>query len=138
MTSPSLYTVIDENGEILYSKITTDPNYPVQLGNRLVLDDTPWVDSTTHLIRRITPVPPGQNFVEYVVTERIIPDNEKAGNIRGKRDELLAKCDWTQLSDNQLSDAKRSEWTVYRQELRDITAQNSFPNTVTWPTKPAE
>ena len=27
-------------------------------------------------------------------------------------------------------------WLDYRQALRDVTSQEGFPNTVTWPTKP--
>lgn len=29
-----------------------------------------------------------------------------------------------------------AEWEVYRQALRDITAQTGFPFTVEWPAKP--
>ena len=36
------------------------------------------------------------------------------------RDELLMKSDWTQLSDNALSDADKLSWKDYRQSLRDL------------------
>ncbi|QDP68203.1 MAG: hypothetical protein Unbinned1007contig1000_15 [Prokaryotic dsDNA virus sp.] len=36
------------------------------------------------------------------------------------RSYLLTECDWTQNSDNKLSDAKKEEWRVYRQKLRDM------------------
>ena len=57
---------------------------------------------------------------------------EKATAIRNERDNLLASCDWRAVSDLIMTD----EWKVYRQALRDITAQATFPTEVTWPVKP--
>ena len=58
---------------------------------------------------------------------------EDAGrNIRNQRDNLLSKTDWMALSDNTMT----PEWSSYRQALRDITAQEGFPFSVDWPTKP--
>ena len=59
-------------------------------------------------------------------------DDATASAVRFQRDELLAKTDWMALSDNTMSDA----WAAYRQALRDITAQEGFPHSVTFPTKP--
>ena len=56
--------------------------------------------------------------------------------VRGKRDRKLLNCDWTQLGDNQLTDAKRESWQGHRQALRDVHTQ-SDPFNVTWPTPPA-
>ena len=64
-------------------------------------------------------------------------DRKVGGLVRGKRTALLSDCDWTEMPGSPLSDAKKAEWATYRQELRDITTQSGFPNTVTWPTKPA-
>lgn len=55
--------------------------------------------------------------------------------IRTNRNELLSQSDWTQILDNQLSEVKRSEWTSYRQSLRDITLQQD-PFNLTWPNRP--
>lgn len=41
--------------------------------------------------------------------------------LRSIRNNLLQQCDWTQLPDSPLTDAKRAEWATYRQALRDIT-----------------
>jgi len=62
-------------------------------------------------------------------------DANAATNVRLKRDEKLAECDWTQVNDSPLKAA--SAWTTYRQALRDVPAQSGFPHTVTWPTKPS-
>lgn len=56
--------------------------------------------------------------------------------IRARRSGLLRDSDWSQLSDAQLSDAKRAEWSAYRQELRDLPMQPGFPTEITWPTAP--
>jgi hypothetical protein len=47
--------------------------------------------------------------------------------LRGRRDELLAKSDWTQGSDSPLSDEQKAEWRKYRQELRDLPEKYDHP-----------
>ena len=71
--------------------------------------------------------------------------------LRGRRDMFLQESDWTQFNDSPLSKAKKTKWATYRQELRDLPANNPSPkweknvdgvedNTllpdITWPTKP--
>lgn len=53
------------------------------------------------------------------------------------RNDLLAMCDWTQLADVALSDAKRAEWAAYRQALRDLNVDGDDPTEPDWPTPPA-
>jgi uncharacterized membrane-anchored protein len=60
--------------------------------------------------------------------------DRKAAAIREERTRLLASSDWIQMPD--YSGANKEAWATYRQALRDITGQEGFPNTVTWPTKP--
>jgi len=55
--------------------------------------------------------------------------------VRSARNSKLSNSDWTQLQDVPITDAKREEWQVYRQSLRDITTQAN-PATVSWPTPP--
>jgi hypothetical protein len=57
----------------------------------------------------------------------------KEAEARQQRNELLSACDWTQLPD---SPADHEAWATYRQELRDVTAQEGFPWDVTWPEAP--
>ncbi len=64
-----------------------------------------------------------------------IKDRQVASNIqRKKRNELLAKTDWTQGKD--ISNTVSTAWTTYRQELRDVTLQPNFPYNIVWPTPP--
>ena len=67
---------------------------------------------------------------EFEVFNYTAPVTE--GEIRSKRDNLLAKTDWCANSDVIMSD----DMTTYRQALRDITEQEGFPLNITWPTKP--
>jgi hypothetical protein len=60
------------------------------------------------------------------------PPLPTADQVRTERDQLLAKTDWMALSDNTLT----PDWATYRQALRDVTAQEGFPYSVIWPTKP--
>ena len=54
-------------------------------------------------------------------------------DIRILRSELLAECDWTQLSD--IPTEIKELWQTYRQSLRDITSQTN-PFSINWPVKP--
>lgn len=56
-----------------------------------------------------------------------------ASNIRAERTRLLQESDWTQVAD---APVDKTAWAIYRQALRDVTAQPDFPTIVNWPTKP--
>jgi hypothetical protein len=72
--------------------------------------------------------------VRDMTAEEIQQRNDgKASEARIARNGKLAESDWTQLSD---SNVDKSAWATYRQELRDIPSQSSFPLEVIWPTQP--
>jgi hypothetical protein len=61
--------------------------------------------------------------------------------IRLTRNALLTMSDWTQLQDTALTQTKKEEWSIYRQQLRDFTSAiqliyHSMAE-VPWPTPPA-
>ena len=57
--------------------------------------------------------------------------------IRQQRNDLLIKSDWTQTTDWVPSfNFPKEKWAGYRQQLRDITKQESFPFNVVWPKEP--
>lgn len=58
----------------------------------------------------------------------------KSADVRQQRNSLLTACDWTQTLD---APVDRQAWSIYRQQLRDITAQGGFPWEVEWPSMPA-
>lgn len=57
--------------------------------------------------------------------------------LREERNKKLAASDWTQFNDSPLSDSKKTEWSTYRQALRDITSSTQSIFSVTWPTEPS-
>jgi hypothetical protein len=79
-------------------------------------------------------------FVDGVWTKvwRVVrlPLEQAQNNIRSQRDGLLRESDWVVIMHTEKGTDIPSEWEVYRQALRDITAQEGFPYAVTWPTKP--
>ena len=65
-------------------------------------------------------------------------DIEVSSLIREKRNNLLFKTDYTQLLDSPLSTELKEKFAVYRQQLRDITEQETFPKNISWPTNPTD
>lgn len=57
---------------------------------------------------------------------------------RAKRNNLLLNCDWIELpsASQRLTADKITEWSAYRQALRDVPQQSGFPSEVQWPTQP--
>jgi|TARA_R110000822_G_scaffold213715_1_gene348904 hypothetical protein len=67
------------------------------------------------------------------------PQIKMAADLRQTRDSLLTEVDAVAgniLRWDELTEAKKSEWTTYRINLLDVPQQPNFPNTVDWPTKP--
>ena len=63
------------------------------------------------------------------------PDT-RAADARGKRDGLIAACDWTQATDSPLDATTKAAWATYRTALRNLPAQAGFPATISWPAVP--
>jgi hypothetical protein len=53
--------------------------------------------------------------------------------VRAVRNAELAATDWTQVADSQ---ADKTAWATYRQQLRDLPAQNEDPKQIVFPTRP--
>ena len=93
-------------------------------------------DATNHITGEVDQSQVGQPihgnrwFIGYTVVNR--PQDQAEDAIRNRRNRLLSDTDWQALSDNTMT----PEWASYRQALRDITSQEGFPYSVTWPTKP--
>ena len=104
----------------------TAPTDPVPTS----VEDQPSYDYYTQQIT-LSETPDANGVLTWTITD--LSDDDKARNFRNQRDTLLEETDWMVLSD---TPAANSEWLDYRQALRDITSQNTFPNSVTWPEKP--
>lgn len=59
----------------------------------------------------------------------------EAVRVRASRDRLLAETDWMAIKAAETGVAMDAAWSTYRQQLRDITTQESFPEVV-WPVSP--
>jgi hypothetical protein len=60
-------------------------------------------------------------------------DEQLFDQIRLWRNAELSATDWTQIPD---STADKTAWAEYRQELRDLPAQNENPKKIVFPTRP--
>jgi hypothetical protein len=65
-------------------------------------------------------------------------DARVAEGHRTTRDKLLADTDWTQMNDSPLTNEAKTAWATYRQELRDLTDSDAWPNLADedWPVEP--
>ena len=57
-------------------------------------------------------------------------------SLRQQRNERLAETDWVSLKYYDLGQPVPTEWTEYRQALRDLPANTEDPANPVWPTKP--
>ena len=74
--------------------------------------------------------------LEYCPREYHPTEEEQWAEVRGKRDRLLAECDWTQVVDAPLTYEQKTAWQAYRQSLRDLPQSFATPEEVVWPTTP--
>jgi hypothetical protein len=99
--------------------------------SEVTVTTAPNIDSRTHkVIQKITEIN-GVWTQEWIAEQ--LPREQAANNIRTDRNKQLTDSDWTQLPD---SPVDRQAWSVYRQALRDVTAQPDFPWNVQWPESP--
>lgn len=84
------------------------------------------------------PKPIGAFTFDYS-SECWVPDaSEQLRLIRQKRDDLLARSDWTDTysAPARLGAEKYNKWQQYRQELRDVTSQPNLYD-IAWPVPPS-
>ena len=136
------YTVGDlrrDNPKTSFPKIISEGTmaafgmYPVSY------EESPEYNPLTHRLEH-SDIPVLKNN-KWVITKTVVEltqsqiedkNHSVSKEVRKQRDRLLSETDWMALSDTSLS----PEWASYRQALRDITAQEGFPHSITWPVKP--
>ena len=111
MSSNSRFTIHNEVGDALNTFVGLASDNPFPVGST-------YEGSVVH-------------SVSSVVDDT--PTDEEIYAARQERNELLASSDWTQVADAPVDQAA---WAAYRQELRDVTSQETFPSEVTWPVPP--
>lgn len=75
-------------------------------------------------------------FQQELVAREIKNYNLLSDPLRATRNQLLNQTDIYMVQDYPITEAKRDEWRQYRQALRDVTLQPTFPNSVEWPQPP--
>ena len=75
----------------------------------------------------------GYSIIDKTSEEIQLYNESIASRARAKRNALLFETDFYALNDVTMT----PEMATYRQELRDITNQAGFPETINWPVKPA-
>ena len=75
---------------------------------------------------------------EHEATYQAGLDAKVAEGHRTTRDKLLADTDWTQMNDSPLTNEAKTAWATYRQELRDLSDLDAWPNLADddWPVAP--
>lgn len=76
---------------------------------------------------------PAQTAAEQEAAYKAQKNAEQAKSVRDQRNTKLSESDWTQVAD---APVDKAVWATYRQALRDITTQEGFPWTITWPDAP--
>jgi hypothetical protein len=117
---------IDDATAALFGVVPVKPTTPprethtINLERTAILKDGIWVEK----------------WLEIPATEEQIQERTsfRANDARQKRNQLLAKCDWTQLTD--APTLASASWMAYRQALRDVPGQQGFPWNITWPEAP--
>jgi len=150
-----------ENGTIVRYPYTTaqlrssnkNISFPLEISNDLlaefnmiqvIVTGQPTYDAMTETVVQGTPVYSSErnrweqqwSVVSLSAEEIAQKLSGQISTVRKQRNELLKSTDWTQVDDSPLTNIKKAEWALYRQALRDVTAQTGFPWTITWPDAP--
>ena len=83
--------------------------------------------------REATETEPAQTAAQQEAAYKTAKDADQAKSVRTSRNDKLKECDWTQISD---ATVDQTVWATYRQALRNISSQEGFPWTITWPEQP--
>jgi hypothetical protein len=128
------YTSADlrrENPGTSFPDEITDEMYASYGVVPVVESEVPAYDSKTHRVTQSVRLI-GSDWTQFWTVHEL-PESQASANVRAERNHLLASSDYTQLPDAPVDSVA---WATYRQQLRDITAQEGFPFTVTWPAEP--
>ena len=72
----------------------------------------------------------------YSMDESEVTDEHWWMIARWWRNALLTESDWSQVTDNSLTEEQRELWRNYRQELRNITSTYTDPKEISFPDLP--
>ena len=128
------FIVYDTNGDILRTGTCVDSDLDLQAGDgEFVIEGK--ADDELHTIvdGKVVDKPPPPAPTNTELNTKFLAE------IRARRNNLLARSDFTQLPDSPLSDEQKAKYKTYRQELRDLPqtyADATSIDDITFPTKP--
>jgi hypothetical protein len=76
----------------------------------------------------------GEQFLTMEESE--VTDEQWWAVARWWRTALLNESDWSQVSDNSLTEEQKEAWRQYRQQLRNITSDFTDPKEISFPDLP--
>ena len=98
----------------------------------IVLEAAPYYDASVESIEKT--VTETETQIVHGWTKVSFSSESLGMRIRSKRAEYLKQTDHYALNDRTMPE----EIKVYRQALRDITDQETFPQSVVWPVRPVD
>ena len=128
------FIVYNSDGIIIRTGSCVDADFSIQAGeNELVIEGV--ADDSRHMIvdGKVVNKPDPETLTDVELNKELLI------NIRYRRKVSLSNSDWTQMPDSPLSDAKKQEWSTYRQALRDLPETYigaTSIDDIIWPTKP--
>jgi hypothetical protein len=72
----------------------------------------------------------------YAMNESDLSDEQWWVVARWWRNALLTESDWSQVSDNSLTEDQKEAWRQYRQQLRNISTDFTNPRDISFPDLP--
>lgn len=137
------FFVHDECGEVLMAGTCPDdqlhlqqapPGLTLRRGSAVV--GVHYWSRARGLVTRPERPSDGHNF-DYGAGRWVLDEHKAWALVRARRDSLLASTDWRVIKAQEAGQSLAPEWGVYRQALRDVTAQAN-PGAIDWPVPPSE
>ena len=128
------FIVYNSEGMIIRTGSCSDSDISIQAGeNEFVIEGI--ADDSCQMIvdGKVIDKPDSEPLTNIELNKELLI------NIRYRRKSSLSNSDWTQMPDSPLSDAKKQEWSIYRQALRDLPETYigaTSIDDIIWPTKP--
>ena len=112
------------------------PNIVIEFGEIPDEVQNGWILTNGNWSTPVVYTPSAQEIADAQAEQLAQKTAELAASIRQERNKKLEETDWVVIKNLELNANIPGVWEVYRQALRDITAQSGFPLTITWPDAP--